>query len=73
MQPMRVIVELEADNQNLCGWLTEPDGRRRRFDGWLALASRFAELHGGHQNGGSEGHPTSGSLGEMRSDRGGTE
>jgi hypothetical protein len=46
MQSVRVIVELERDNQRLCGWLTDPDGQRRRFDGWLELASKFAELQG---------------------------
>lgn len=38
-EAQRVVLELDAGSDGLEGWLIDPGGDRRRFSGWLDLAS----------------------------------
>jgi hypothetical protein len=41
---LRVTVEFDDPGDRLSGWLVGPDHERRRFSGWLELASGLTRL-----------------------------
>lgn len=41
---LRVLIDLDPGTERLSGWLTEPDGHRQWFGGWLELASGMERI-----------------------------
>lgn len=38
---LRLVLDLETEDDPVCGWLERPDGKRERFEGLLGLLAAF--------------------------------